>query len=302
MANERWRWIQKQDMGPSPRYAFSMAYDSNSNRVTLFGGANEQVEVQNDTWEWVDQLWIQVADTGPIRGGHDMAYDSKRDRIILFGGTDNVVYKNDTWEWDGNEWVQVADTGPSPRIGHAMAYDSERDRVVLFGGGDDTSLNNDTWEWDGNEWVQVADTGPSSRTFHSMVYDTTEKEMLLFGGYDTFAVSNPIFGDTWKMKNNVWVKAQDMGPGPLALADMIYTGKRAVLFGGLNGTATNHDTWDWKGTLWTQRQNMGPPGRFWYSMAYDSDKNRAVLFGGAGELNTFFGDTWELTIKNVDEE
>ena len=26
MAIEKWRWIQKQDMGPSPRYAFLMAY------------------------------------------------------------------------------------------------------------------------------------------------------------------------------------------------------------------------------------------------------------------------------------
>lgn len=68
MTAERWRWVQKQDIGPSSRYAFSMAYDSDSKRVILFGGANDQVEVQNDTWEWVDQLWIQVADTGPLRG------------------------------------------------------------------------------------------------------------------------------------------------------------------------------------------------------------------------------------------
>jgi hypothetical protein len=47
------------------------------------------------------------------------------------------------------------------------------------------------------------------------------------------------------MKGNVWTKAQDMGPGPLALANMIYTGKRAVLFGGFN-TFTNQNIWDWK--------------------------------------------------------
>jgi hypothetical protein len=143
----------------------------------------------------------------------------------------------------------VADTDPSPRIDHAMAYDSERAKIVLFGGGDDTSFFGDTWEWDGNEWTQIADTGPSNRSFHSMIYDTSEKEMLLFGGYTSYAVPNPIFGDTWKMKDNVWVKAQDMGPGPLALADMIYTGKRAVHFGGYNGTVTNQNSWDWKGTL-----------------------------------------------------
>jgi aldose sugar dehydrogenase len=40
MAIEKWRWVQKQDIGPSPRYAFSMAYDSASKRVILFGGAD----------------------------------------------------------------------------------------------------------------------------------------------------------------------------------------------------------------------------------------------------------------------
>ena len=38
MATEVWRWIQKQDIGPEPRYAFSMAHDSASKKTILFGG------------------------------------------------------------------------------------------------------------------------------------------------------------------------------------------------------------------------------------------------------------------------
>jgi hypothetical protein len=74
------------------------------------------------------------------------------------------------------------------------------------------------------------------------------------------------------LKDNIWVKPQDMGSGPLA--DMIYTGSRAVLFDGYNGTVVSHDTWDWKGTLWVQCQNMGPSGRAYHSMAYNNDRNR----------------------------
>jgi hypothetical protein len=78
MASEIWRWVQKQDMGPSPRYAFSMAYDSDSKKVILFGGGSLDGGLFNDTWEWDDQLWTQVADTGPSpRGLHKMVYDSK---------------------------------------------------------------------------------------------------------------------------------------------------------------------------------------------------------------------------------
>ena len=36
MVIETWRWTQKQDIGPSPRVAFSMAYDSNAKKIVLF--------------------------------------------------------------------------------------------------------------------------------------------------------------------------------------------------------------------------------------------------------------------------
>jgi hypothetical protein len=178
-----------------------------------------------------------------------------------------------------------------------MVYDSKNSKMVLFGGTDNTSYRNDTWEWDGTEWIQVADAGPPNRHAHSMVYNSSDKEMLLFGGLDSTTGSTVVFSDTWKMKNNVWTKIRDMGPGPLYAADMIYTGNRAVLFGGSDGIAISHNTWDWRGNLWTQRQNMGPPGRGLRSMAYDNDRKLVVLFGGIDESRNF-NDTWELTIKD----
>lgn len=75
---------------------------------------------------------------------------------------------------------------------------------------------------------------------------------------------------------------------------MVYTGKRAVLFGGVDGIAISHNTGIGE---WTQRQNMGPLGRGLHSMTYDSDRNLVVLFGGVDESRDF-NDTWELTIKN----
>jgi len=43
--------------------------------------------------------------------------------------------------------------------------------------------------------------------------------------------------------------------------------------------------------LWTQRSNFGPSPRAGSAMAYDSARNRAVLYGGAG--NSPLMDTWE---------
>jgi N-acetylneuraminic acid mutarotase len=129
-----------------------------------------------------------------------------------------------------------------------------------------------------------------------MVYNSSDTEMLLFGGLDSTTTSTVVYGDTWKMKNNVWTKIRDMGPGLLYGVDIVYTGKRAVLFGGSDGIAISHNTWDWRGTLWTQRQNMGPPGRGLHSMVYDNDRKIIVLFSGVDESRDF-NDTWEHTKK-----
>lgn len=78
------------------------------------------------------------------------------------------------------------------------------------------------------------------------------------------------------------------GPlGPTAGADMIYTGKRAILFGGTDGIVLGHNNWDWRGNLWTQRQNMGPPSKGLHSIVYDSDRNLVVLFGGIDDSRNF---------------
>lgn len=100
------------------------------------------------------------------------------------------------------------------------------------------------------------------------------------------------------MKDNVWTKGQDIGPNPRGEATMVYANRRAVLFGGRCASGINADTWEWDGTFWMQRQNMRPRARRGHSMAYDSDRDRIILFGGV-EISDNLGDTWELKIDTV---
>ena len=54
-----------------------------------------------------------------------------------------------------------------------------------------------------------------------------------------------------------------------------------ILFGGL--TDSNHvlgDTWAWDGTAWKQLNYSGPPIRAGEMIAYDSARDRVVMFGG----------------------
>jgi N-acetylneuraminic acid mutarotase len=199
-------------------------------------------------------------------------------------------------------WTQRQDIGPQPRLSHTMIYDSSKQKVVLFGGfGDNSGLFSDTWEWDGNEWTQVADTGPS-RHLHSMAYDATRQRIVLFGGIDV-AFPPPVLGDTWEMDDNQWKKVQNTGPGPIQSAAMVDSMKGIILFGGSssNPIVLNGNTWQWDGKFWTQLQNMGPKARSFHSMAYDSQRGRMVLFGGAFPPNSRFGDTWELKTGSIPE-
>ena len=299
---ERFFWTQKQDIGASPRTDHSICYDSHKEKVLLFGGLAANTSRLGDTWMWNGNEWTQVADTGPSpRSGFDMVYDSFRKKSVLFGGfagglpTDHF---NDTWEWDGNEWTQVADTGPSARRNHAMAYDSTRHRVILFGGAPfNGPFFKDTWEWDGNEWTQVADTGPSARHAHTMTYDESAQIVLLFSGA---TLTGGSVGETWGWDGNEWTHLQDLGPGRLVGSPIVYTVHGTILFGGkMINDEVNDNTWLWDGQFWTHVQDMGPSAIFDHAMAYDSRRDRIVLFGGGGVAAgiPYLGDTWELKIE-----
>jgi N-acetylneuraminic acid mutarotase len=71
-----------------------------------------------------------------------------------------------------------------------------------------------------------------------------------------------------------------------------------LVFGGANAGAPMADTWTWNRVtnLWSGSYPAGPTGRAAAAVAYDSVRQRVVLFGGlahgaAGD--TFLGDTWE---------
>jgi hypothetical protein len=304
--SERWLWTQKEDIGPSPRAGAAMAYEAARQHVVLIGGfASGDVRFK-DTWEWDGVAWTQVADMGVERFLGSMTYDDARQRLVLFGGwvrsvgsTDEL--SGDTWEWNGTEWTQVADIGPARRGGCALAYDTVRNRVVLFGGigglsGDE--FFGDTWEWDGTEWTQIADTGPPPRAYPAIAFDSSRGCLVLFGGYD----GQEWLNDTWEWTDEGgWVKRQDIGPQFNANPTMVYSEKHTVLFGARLEQGAGQ-TWEWDGNLWTQRQNMGPPARVWHALAYDSQRDRMVLFGGQATRpqqdppDIWFGDTWELAI------
>jgi hypothetical protein len=309
-------WTQKQDIGPSPRSAFGMAFDMSRSRVLLFGGLTAS-GLLHDTWEWDGELWTQIEDIGPSpRSNHGLAYDNNRKRIVLFGGTTASGAVGDTWEWDGEEWTQLADTGPAPRFAHALTYDSRRGRVILFGGANRIdSAFADTWAWDGTEWTQEQDTGPTACYDHNMAFDSVRNRVVLFGGVTVTAYtyttnsggwfSRPTTNtgynytqlkETWEYDATKWTRVQDIGPAARRGQAMTFDGVRTLLYGGQGATQFGGDTWAWDGSHWTQLQDIGPGQRYSMGMVTDTARQRVVLFGGAALNSVLLGDTWETPV------
>lgn len=303
---ETWEWDGEfwhtRGIDGPVRYGHALAFDALRGTCVMFGG----IGVGNETWTWDGLTWRLAATTGPVsRYDSAMAYDSKRGVVVLFGGRTQSGFNNqlqDTWEWDGTLWTQRKINGPPPRDSHAMVYDDVRGVVVLFGGhfGNSPSYDyGDTWEYDGNNWVQKSSTGPSARIEHAMVFDGSNT--LLFGGGSAFG-GNPFFNnETWKWNGRTWTQlfpSQPPSPRRCQQAAFDTVRNQFVLFGGRVGDSlTAGDTWLFSSDQWTlaQATTISPPSFWGGSMAFDSQRNVAVLATGTETLQYQFTNWWPTT-------
>jgi len=196
-------------------------------------------------------------------------------------------------------WSLAATNGPSARAGNVMAYDSARGVVELFGGSDSSSYKGDTWEWNGAAWTLKATTGPSPRDGTAMVYDSHRGVAVLFGGAQG---NSNLQSDTWEWNGTAWTQKSTTGPSARFRHTMAFDSVRGVtvLFGGVDTSGpggsfvAKGDTWEWDGTAWTSFGTTGPSARESSAMAYDSARQKIVLFGGDNG-SPRLGDTWERT-------
>ncbi|MHA1466297.1 MAG: Kelch repeat-containing protein [Candidatus Heimdallarchaeaceae archaeon] len=279
------------------------------------------------TWayDYNTNEWTKlITDDSPYANDAKVAYDSESEKIISFGGShaDHVV-SNQTWIYDytENTWVQVTPSNiPMMRESTKMVYDSESDVVIMFGGSlnDDSNPNgvtlrfNDTWSYDynANTWTNITSaTYPSYYWFDSVAYDTESDLVIVFGGTKEAnayldQTGGAYHGETWSFdyNTNIWDNiTPSVSPVPRMGASMVYDSEHdlIILFGGythLLRTEIDHETWSFNyNTLsWTELNPDSELERRAYSMAYDSESEKIVLFGGntGDDPYVFLGDTW----------
>jgi hypothetical protein len=276
-----------------------MAFDEARGVCVLFGGIWDLPK--NDTWVWDGHVWTIMSNTGPAaRSGHSMVYDTNSNRVILFGGSTHasgsLTFLNDTWAWDGSRWTLLAPGGsgaPAPRDDFALAYDSARNRIVLFGGNTGTGTLGDTWEFDGTVWSEVETrNSPAARSEHTMAFDPVRGVTVMYGG-----LSQGLAADPWEWDGTAWTeRSASSDAGGRFLHHLMFdpTLGEVVSIGGASENATfpAWPAWKWNGTTWQAVGSPTPeplrvPGA---DMAYDSQRERSVVFGGQSAPP----DTWEF--------
>jgi N-acetylneuraminic acid mutarotase len=308
-----------QNATPSPRYGPAMVYDPVLQKTIFFGGGYQDTtgyEVFNDMWLYdsTSNLWTEIFPTvrPSARSGHKMVYDSINHKTILFGGWgDELGLMDDTWIYDSqtNQWTEVFPIDkPSIRQSISMYYDSNAQRIILFGGYRDVLPHfGDTWEYNytDNSWTELNPSiHPSGRYGSNMIYDSNNDRGFLFGGR-----SSTIKDDTWVYYygNNSWSEIIiTIKPDTRYWHGMVYDpyNQKMAIFGGRHQGAPGEaldDTWnfdpltnEWMEVLPTSH----PSNRMDFSMIYDSNNQRTIVFGGFRFPGPTLGDTWTYTYNS----
>ncbi len=192
-----------------------MAYDAESDRLILFGGAESPAKIFGDTWayDYNTNTWTNMQpENGPApRAFHQLVYDSESDRVVLWGGYPNL--ENDTlvWSYDTNSNTWEAHEGGGGPEDHyerfGMIYHPPSDRIFLYSGFQEdyadraeVFLEPATWTYDlnNNTWERIeTEENPGRRMWYSMVYDEAADQVIFFGGEKTAKYAGDMTNAVW---------------------------------------------------------------------------------------------------------
>jgi hypothetical protein len=305
-----------QTASPGPRAGGFMVYDEARAQTVLFGGwtraaAGGDIGYPDDLWAWNGDRWtkLEPSSDSPRPRGRDapvLAYDAARKRVVMFGGRGDATgqsasWLSDVWEWDGARWYRLLASG-MPRLLHPMTtYDPVRRRVVVYGGGLVTEtgafggLSRTLWEWDGAHW-SPRDTAGLANHIPGAMAAGRAGVVVLAGEANVNQHSAAAPSPTMRFSESSWSRTPD-GPA--------FNNLQATT-GTPDGTIYFYHAWEeWltqpllhvrdPNGAWRRVETSPNPGvRNTQAMAWDSRRQRLVLFGGSTRDQRLLDDTWEF--------
>ena len=230
---------------------------------------------------------------------------------------------------DGGDGGEPPIEGPRPgkRSDVSGVIDSTTGEMLVFGGDNGPIVNqlpspaylDDTWllDLDGG-WTQVDVAGPSARGRYATASDAGGSRMFLFGGrFRTAGTTGDytLFNDLWSFDfaARTWTELNAGGglaPAPRIFATSVYDpgSDKLFVFGGSTSTSglnltPSDEVWSYSGGAWTLETTTGtaPTSRVFHAYAYDSQRNRLVVFGGqVGDfVSPSLGDLYALDLSTL---
>ncbi|MBX7245416.1 MAG: hypothetical protein K1X53_07945 [Candidatus Sumerlaeaceae bacterium] len=308
MVGQNWQLLTPEGLGPPLMNPACAIYDPLRDRVVVVG-----------TWDSnssVKAAWVYECSTGqwssitlpagsfpiPSLMNNGMHLDMGQHRAIL------VTVNTGIYAMDLDTWLitYISDTTDAAVAGSfaASAYDSTRNRIIRYGGLlSSSSVSENLWICDlattapGSRWSQVPKSGtwPGPRWEVTSVYDPGRDRMILFGGRQNVITGPVIYSDlTFELNpgDNQWTTVPvQRAPVRRGHYSVCWNSNlnRMHLYGGIfHETAAYITTFD---DLWTYRpagpdwrvaapRGSLPISRRMAATAYDSLRNRIVMFGG----------------------
>lgn len=309
------RWVNITNSSgtpPTPREAYSMAYDPLLGSIVLFGGQSPNGKALGDTWEFSHGLWRNVTSVlrtpSPVaRWSGLMVYDPALRGLVLFGGISASGPVNDTWVFNSRGWHNLHLTR-SPPSGGNLVYDST-DGYVFFQHIPLRFVGTwSEWKFENRSWTNITSSviGAIPDLAWFAADDPHDGYVLVYGGYPANGCTGE--GLTWSYRNGTFTNltasqrltpAAQMGSSAITFDPLA---KGVVMTGGYTSSCkVTHQTWLFKNGLWvnlTRAVGNAIPGRWGARMAFDSQMGVDLTFGGNervyGGSNSFGSDTWKL--------
>lgn len=298
--NDLWAYTQQgwqvltadgADGSPRGRTNHTATWDSQANRLLVFGGYQAGPGPSNDLWAYQPTTatagrWMQLTDnfaggSPHPRQAHAAAWDSQAKRLLIFGGTytpDEQDRHNDLWAYQpvtatsGGGWTELSQDGdltaPPGRMLPGAAWDGDNNRLLIFGGVlNGGAATNDLWQYtSAGGWKQLTAPGaagsPPPRTPDGVVWDSASQRLLMFGGSGP---NGAYYNDVWQYTDDggwqqISPQASIQAPAGRQVGGVDWDGQgHLFVFGGMlaDGTPTN-DLWRFDAVPLRQRRVTAP--------------------------------------------
>jgi N-acetylneuraminic acid mutarotase len=267
-ARDEWTQLKLGDQElPAERAYHACAWDSQRQRMWVYGGCQGDFEGRDDLWcfdpqtrKWTNLAPPQARPSGRL--GATLHYYPRTDSLLLVGGAEGFGEKaspvHEVWVYDiaNNKWTERKCDAPHRWLA-ATTLDAKHGLVIVFGGIDEKSgVHRDTWVYDieKDKWREPLG---GRRPTNSLpgIWNAAQGRMIVHAGtlpmleakaYDDVFAFDPT--------RNAWKEIEVVGPKPVGRAYhsavWVPEARSLMIFGGTTNQFSDPAV---ENTVWTLR-------------------------------------------------